>query len=241
MDRPQVDHFPSGVLAYFPSGARTPRVEVQRAANLLAAETAIHMNRTPTAPVFRGGLRARLQMPANQAQHDGRLPALLFATLKQLNCLKSAAGVFSGLMSSPTWIGDVAVACRDGSLVVLMIDGLSLMARSIVPLVQADDAWRRARIEHVGSWRPKTSNAFGHESWWRRRESNPRPKARPRGTLHACPLLSFRARRVEAAKYRRALASEDLAAARRGATRPPACLMASDPQPPGEAGADVTA
>src|SRR6185436_19610103 len=39
---------------------------------------------------------------------------------------------------------------------------------------------------------------------WRRRESNPRPKARPRGTLHACPLLISRAQREEAAKNRRA-------------------------------------
>ena len=78
-------------------------------------------------------------------------------------------------------------------------------------------------------------------AWWRRRESNPRPKARRRGTLHACPLLGFRARRVEAAKYRQALASVNLAGTRRGATCPPACLMASDPQPPGEVRADVTA
>src|SRR6185312_3865421 len=46
------------------------------------------------------------------------------------------------------------------------------------------------------------------EGWWRRRESNPRPKARRRGTLHACPLRDCQARRVETAKYRRALASE---------------------------------
>src|SRR5687768_18549297 len=78
------------------------------------------------------------------------------------------------------------------------------------------------------------------ERWWRRRESNPRPKARRRGTLHACPLLGFRARRVEAAKYRQALASVNLAGTRRGATCPPACLMASDPHPPGEGRADVT-
>jgi hypothetical protein len=53
------------------------------------------MNRTPAASIFRERLRARLKikMPANQSLHDGRLPALLSATLKQLNCLKSAAGV----------------------------------------------------------------------------------------------------------------------------------------------------
>src|SRR5215208_1198896 len=71
------------------------------------------------------------------------------------------------------------------------------------------------------------------EGWWRRRESNPRPKARRRGTLHACPLRDCQARRVETAKYRQALASENLAATRRGAEWPPACLMAFDPQPPG--------
>ena len=27
--------------------------------------------------------------------------------------------------------------------------------------------------------------------WWRRRESNPRPKIRPPGTLHACPRFKF--------------------------------------------------
>ena len=81
----------------------------------------------------------------------------------------------------------------------------------------------------------------GRIEWWRRRELNPRPKARRRGTLHACPLLGFRARRVEAAKYRQALASENLAGPRRGATSPPACLMAFDPQPPGEVKANVTA
>jgi len=81
----------------------------------------------------------------------------------------------------------------------------------------------------------------GRIEWWRRRELNPRPKARRRRTLHACPLLDFRARRVEAAKYHRALASENLAATRRGATWPPACLMAFGPQPPGEVKANVTA
>src|SRR5262245_8724956 len=43
---------------------------------------------------------------------------------------------------------------------------------------------------------------------WRRRESNPRPKVLPRGTLHACPLLMSHARRDEAAKNRRAPDSE---------------------------------
>ena len=52
------------------------------------------------------------------------------------------------------------------------------------------------------------SPGFEREGWWRRRESNPRPKARPRGTLHACPLLNSHARREEAAKNRRAPDSE---------------------------------
>ena len=54
-------------------------------------------------------------------------------------------------------------------------------------------------------------------------------------------LLGFRARRVEAAKYRRALAPEHLTSPRRGAADQPACLMAFGPQPPGEARANVTA
>ena len=36
--------------------------------------------------------------------------------------------------------------------------------------------------------------------WWRRRESNPRPKIRPRRSLHACPRLLFRHPRESAAK-----------------------------------------
>ena len=74
---------------------------------------------------------------------------------------------------------------------------------------------------------------------WRRRESNPRPKARPRGTLHACPLLISRARREETAKNRRAPDAVCLTIRRRAAVRSPACLMTSGPRPPGEAGADA--
>src|ERR1041385_4526206 len=88
---------------------------------------------------------------------------------------------------------------------------------------------------------PRASDRSERVEWWRRRESNPRPKARRRGTLHACPLRNFRARRVEAAKYRRALSPVKLAGTRRGATCPPACLMAFGPQPPGEVKANVTA
>ena len=52
---------------------------------------------------------------------------------------------------------------------------------------------------------------------------------------------SLSGRRVEAAKYRSAVSPVNLAGPRRGATSQPACLMASDPQPPGEVRADVTA
>ena len=79
------------------------------------------------------------------------------------------------------------------------------------------------------------------EKWWRRRESNPRPRARRRRTLHACPLLLSRARRVEAAKNRRAPGSVHLTRTRRVAMCAPACLMAFGPQPPGKAKANVTA
>ena len=44
--------------------------------------------------------------------------------------------------------------------------------------------------------------------WWRRRESNPRPRVRPRGTLHAYPLLMFRGQREETAKNRWSLGPE---------------------------------
>ena len=98
------------------------------------------------------------------------------------------------------------------------------------------DSRRTFALRYGGQPSPDT-----REGWWRRRELNPRPKARRRGTLHACPLLGFRARRVEAAKYRQALAPENLAGTRRGTTCPPACLMAFGPQPPGEVEANVTA
>jgi hypothetical protein len=42
------------------------------------------------------------------------------------------------------------------------------------------------------------------EGWWRRRESNPRPKVFSRGTLHACPFLFSHARRGETANNRQA-------------------------------------
>ena len=51
---------------------------------------------------------------------------------------------------------------------------------------------------------PREDHSVERVRWWRRRESNPRPKARRRRTLHACPLLDSRARREEAAKNRRA-------------------------------------
>ena len=65
--------------------------------------------------------------------------------------------------------------------------------------------------------------------WWRRRESNPRPKVRPRGNLHACPLLQVCHRRGKAAQtvdgYRRNV----LIAAHRGGTQRPACCMTPSP------------
>ena len=80
---------------------------------------------------------------------------------------------------------------------------------------------------------------FPSRKWWRRRESNPRPKARRRGTLHACPLPMSHARREEAAKNRRPPAPEHLTIARRAAARSPACLMTFGPQPPGEVKANA--
>jgi len=77
------------------------------------------------------------------------------------------------------------------------------------------------------------------EKWWRRRESNPRPRVRPRGTLHACPLLNSHARREEAAQNRQAPDPVHLTTGGRAALRSPACLMTSGPQPPGEVRADA--
>src|SRR5918993_6138913 len=103
------------------------------------------------------------------------------------------------------------------------------------------DPKRRARNRHADSVIRVLCPILLTIWWWRRRESNPRPKARRRGTLHACPLLGSRARREEAAKNRRTPDPVNLTPGRRAAVRKPACLMASDPQPPGEVRADVTA
>ncbi len=86
---------------------------------------------------------------------------------------------------------------------------------------------------------PRASEHRERVEWWRRRESNPRPKARRRRTLHACPLLFSRARREKAAKNRQAPDPEHLTVTRRAAAKPPACLMTFDPQPPGEAEANA--
>jgi len=75
--------------------------------------------------------------------------------------------------------------------------------------------------------------------WWRRRESNPRPKVPPRGNLHAYPFLNSHGQREETAKNRRPPDSVILTVGRRATIQPPARLMASDPQPPGEAEADA--
>src|SRR5687768_1212422 len=56
-------------------------------------------------------------------------------------------------------------------------------------------------------YRDRQLVSIEHVRWWRRRESNPRPKVRPRGTLHAYPLLISHARREEAAQNRQAPAS----------------------------------
>src|SRR5687768_4599431 len=47
---------------------------------------------------------------------------------------------------------------------------------------------------------PRRSSPKASEVWWRRRESNPRPKAHRQRNLHAYPLLISRTRREEAAK-----------------------------------------
>ena len=62
---------------------------------------------------------------------------------------------------------------------------------------EAAGAGRRDHPDHKLLWVEQVK-------WWRRRESNPRPKVRPRGTLHAYPLLFSHARREEAAQNRRA-------------------------------------
>jgi len=59
------------------------------------------------------------------------------------------------------------------------------------------------RFEAAGRSPPADNRPSESEGWWRRRESNPRPKARRRGTLHACPHLFSRARREDAAKTAR--------------------------------------
>jgi len=59
--------------------------------------------------------------------------------------------------------------------------------------------WRARRAEPL-AWLRRRNHLEQGERWWRRRESNPRPKARRRGTLHACPLLDSRIQREEAAK-----------------------------------------
>ena len=84
-----------------------------------------------------------------------------------------------------------------------------------------------------------TDFAWIESEVWRRRESNPRPKVPPRGILHAYPFLNSHGQREETAKNRRPPDSVILTVGRRATIQPPARLMASDPQPPGEAGADA--
>jgi len=73
---------------------------------------------------------------------------------------------------------------------------------------KTERAARRSSDEHR-----RRNQSEPRSDWWRRRELNPRPKARRRGTLHAYPLLLSRAQREEAAKNRRVTSS--------GESRPP--------------------
>jgi hypothetical protein len=54
-----------------------------------------------------------------------------------------------------------------------------------------------------GRYRDRQLLSVEQLKWWRRRESNPRPKALPRRTLHAYPLPMSHGRREEAAQNRR--------------------------------------
>jgi hypothetical protein len=65
--------------------------------------------------------------------------------------------------------------------------------------------------------------------WWRRRESNPRPRARYRRTLHACPLLLIRGRPGEEAKTASRYSREASRRPRPGTTSSsqPACLTST--------------
>src|SRR5215813_10096590 len=84
-----------------------------------------------------------------------------------------------------------------------------------------------------------TDFAWIESEVWRRRESNPRPKVPPRGILHAYPFLNSHGQREETAKNRQPPDSVFLTVGRRATIQPPARLMASGPQPPGEAEADA--
>ena len=57
--------------------------------------------------------------------------------------------------------------------------------------------------------------------------------------ISAAPFLGSHGRREETAKNRRPPDPVHLTVGRRAAVQPPACLMASGPQPPGEVGADA--
>ena len=105
----------------------------------------------------------------------------------------------------------------------------SVRATDDVDVVRRGDcaecaAWA-AGVEHVGRARRAMPTCLAtsptpserSERWWRRRESNPRPRVNPRETLHAYPLLLSRARREEAAQNRRAPDPVNLAVRRRAA------------------------
>ncbi len=58
------------------------------------------------------------------------------------------------------------------------------------------------RWRHCGDGGNRSANCSADQrvKWWRRRELNPRPRARHRRTLHACPLLLIHGRPGEEAK-----------------------------------------
>ena len=71
----------------------------------------------------------------------------------------------------------------------------------------------------------------GSLRWWRRRESNPRPKVCLRGTLHACPPLNVSLPVSKDGENRRKPAPKSLAGACRHHARRPARYMTFSPDP----------
>ena len=73
----------------------------------------------------------------------------------------------------------------------------------------------------------------GSFRWWRRRESNPRPKVQHRGNLHAYPPLKCRSRRRRAAETAGSRAPMNLVVACRCRARRPARCMTPGSRPAG--------